>query len=133
MFEYGNYESVFVDRLGTLHYVMNEPFGWPGLYASRAYRRDGDTLEPVTEWSPFAITGVCAPAVYLGRDALQVIALEYARTWCEDYPEEEPDALELLELSTCHLLDLAPAAAVENALQTLDWTTSLQACGIDAS
>lgn len=131
-FEYNDYETVCRDRFGVLHYVCNEPYGWACVHPSRAYRREGAALVPAGDWHAFNGAGT-APAPYMGRDALQVIALEYARAWCEDNPDDADDAGGLIDLAACHLLDFAPAAAVNDALEALDWPASLQACGIEAS
>lgn len=131
-FDYNDYETVCLDRTGALHYVMNEPFGWACLHPSRAYRREGAALLPCGDWEAFGDAAGAVPAPYMGRDALQVIALDYVRAWCEDNPGDAGDLLGLQDVAACHLLAFAPAAAVDDALKGLDWAASLQACGIDA-
>lgn len=132
-FDYDAYEAVYRDRFDVLHYVANEPYEWAHLHPSRAYRRDGAALAPAGGWEAFGDAAGAVPVPYMGRDALQVIALDYVREYVADC-EEPGDVLDLLSLqdvAACHLLAFAPAAAVDDALEALDWRRSLQACGID--
>lgn len=133
-FDYDAYEAVYRDRLDVLHYVVNEPYEWVHLHPSRAYRRDGAALAPAGDWEAFGDAAGAMPVAYMGRDALQVIALDYVREYVAAY--EEPgavvDLLGLQDVAACHLLAFAPAAAVDDAIEALDWRRSLQACGIEA-
>lgn len=114
------YEDVFsytTDYDGAYTYVCADPWAWGHSFTATDYKPNGDGTysagssypvsidQLVNEWIP----GYAAPMDV----AATIIGAEFARAWAMDaqeYDDDEPlDAMGLLDVAACHVLDTAGA------------------------
>lgn len=140
------YEDVFQqyeDEPEVFTYVEAEPFMWADCMACVDYKANGDgTYSVCSAWygtSVSSLTGWMSSMRAPMDIAATIIGAEYARAYAMYYPGEENDAMNLLDLAACHVLDTSGAPDVFEPTDGESysdfyskWQKAFRASGMDA-